>query len=373
MSQPQLPLGFALASRVRTARELRGLTQRETVDLMDDPISTAALSQIESGKVRPTDQTARELARALEVPTEFFFAQWPEGSSEGRDPAVFFRDLRSTPARERKRALALARILNDLIAAIETYVRLPRLELPTLAEPFDGEPSEIEAAADAVRREWSLGLDPISHVTREIERHGIPVARLSLGHRHVDAFSVPYQRRPVILLADDKSSYARSRFDAAHELGHLVMHRDQTSPERSVETQAHRFASSFLMPWDPAREFLPATLDGSTWGRLAELKRHWGLSISGLLRRAHDVGLMSSSTYRNGMKYMSARGWRRNEPGDRELGPPEAPLLLERALRVIEVEHGLTPEELVASAHLPVDDVLELVEASNDARPIVEL
>ncbi|MGH9038839.1 MAG: hypothetical protein ACRDZ3_01260 [Acidimicrobiia bacterium] len=50
---------------------------------------------------------------------------------------------------------------------------------------------------------------------RELERHGMPVARLAMGHRQVDAFSVRFVRRPIVLLVDDKSNYVRSRFDAS--------------------------------------------------------------------------------------------------------------------------------------------------------------
>ena len=46
----------------------------------------------------------------------------------------------------------------------------------------------------------------------------------------------------------------RCRFDAAHELAHLVMHRhgptftEESSNENNIEKEANKFASSFLMP-----------------------------------------------------------------------------------------------------------------------------
>ena len=95
--------------------------------------------------------------------------------------------------------------------------------------------------------------------------------------------------------------------------------------------------------------------------------------MSALLRRGRDLRLVTEDDYRNAMKYMSSRGWRTQEPGDRELGPPESPLLLERALRTIEVTAGLSVEELIDSAHLPLDDTLDLVRASHDKRPVIEL
>lgn len=365
--------GLPLAGRVRLARDLRGYTQGETVLRMPHPISAAALSQIESGKVRPTDDTLAELASSLDVPVEFFLAQWPAGMPENATPIAYFRDLRATPARERRRALALALLLNDLVAAIENRVRLPEVRLTRRPIGARATRDEIEAIAAGVRREWHLDNEPIPHVVREIERHGIPVARLSIGHHLVDAFSVAFEARPIVLLTEDKSNYVRSRFDAAHELGHVVMHADRTERDRTIEPQAHAFASAFLLPREVAVDELPRRIDSTGWARLAELKRRWGLSMSALLRRGRDLRVLSEDDYRNAMKYMSARGWRRLEPGDRELGPPEAPLLLERALKIIEVEQDVTVEELIESAHLPLADTLELVQASHDPRPIVEL
>jgi Zn-dependent peptidase ImmA (M78 family)/DNA-binding XRE family transcriptional regulator len=368
-----LPAGLPLASRIRVARDLRGLTQGEVTGRMVNRITPAALSQIEAGKVRPTTQTLRDLASALEVPVGYFFAQWPGGLPEDEHPTTFFRDLRATPARERRRALALALLLNDLVAAIEHHVRLPRLQLPTVAVSTDAQRDEIEEVANDLRHRWELGDEPVPHVVREIERHGIPVARLSMGHRQVDAFSVAFERRPIVLLTEEKSNYVRSRFDAAHELGHIVMHASHREPDRNLETQAHTFASSFLLPRAAALRELPLRLDGEAWSAIAQLKRRWGLSMAAIIRRARDLHRLSEHEYRNAMKLMSARGWRTNEPGDRELGPPESPLLLERSLKIIEVEEGLTVEEIVQSAYLPLTDTLDLVKATHDKRPVIEL
>ena len=48
-------------------------------------------------------------------------------------------------------------------------------------------------------------------------------------------------------LGSDKNYRARSRFDAAHELGHLVVHGDSYGVKQ-VEQQAHMLAAGFLMP-----------------------------------------------------------------------------------------------------------------------------
>jgi Zn-dependent peptidase ImmA (M78 family)/DNA-binding XRE family transcriptional regulator len=361
----------AQPGRFRAARDLRGLTQQQVVKRMSRPITVAALSQIEVGKVRPSNETVRDLASALEVPAGFFSAPWPAPSD--RAPVTYFRDLRATPARERRRATAFAILLNDLVGTIERHVRLPDVRLPVRPIGVEATRQELEEAAEAVRLEWDLGAGPIPHVVRELERHGIAVARLAMGHRTVDAFSVRFERRPIVLLTTDKSNYVRSRFDAAHELGHLVMHTEAEPGNRLVESQAHDFASCLLLPQAVALRELPTRLDAAGWTRLAQLKQKWGISMSAMLYRARALGLVGPDAYRNAMRYMSGKGWRTTEPGDRELGPAEAPLLFERGLRTVEVESGHELHELIESAHLPLVDTVELVKAAVDSRPIVEL
>lgn len=357
--------------RVRAARELRGLTQQAAVRRMERPITAAALSQIESGKVRPSVDTMRELAHALDVPVGFFTAHWPDVGSDDSSLVTYFRDLRATSARERRRAAALVLLLSDLVAALELHVRVPDVRIPQHDLASD-DPDEIEAAAEAVRAAWDLGTEPVPHVVRELERHGVIVARLTIGHQSVDAFSARLSR-PIVLLTEDKSNYVRSRFDAAHELGHLVMHQGVKPGDRVVEAQAHEFASSFLLPKAVAVRHLPIRLDAVGWTRLAELKRRWGISMAALLYRARRLHILTPEAYRNAMKYMSAKGWRSTEPGDREMGQPEAPLLLERALKALEVESGQNLEEFVRAANLPLQDILQLIDAAVDRRPTVEL
>ena len=60
---------------------------------------------------------------------------------------------------------------------------------------------------------------------------------------------------PYIVIGIDKGSPARWRFDAAHELGHVLLHAkvrretlDRPEQHKKIEEQAHRFARAFLLP-----------------------------------------------------------------------------------------------------------------------------
>lgn len=127
----------------------------------------------------------------------------------------------------------------------------------------------------------------------------------------VDAFCVPFHDRPIVALGADKGLRDRSRFDGAHELGHLIMHTADQVGSKTIETQAHQFAAAFLMPVDDIRDELPARAD---WPTLLKLKAKWHVSIAALLMRAKTLEVMDERTCNQAFKTMSARGWRKREP-----------------------------------------------------------
>lgn len=351
--------------RVRRAREAQRLTQSALAKRLADAghaVSAPALSQIERGVIKPSPETLLALAAVLEHPVHFFVARAAlTGATDEVDPHGFFRSLRSTSARDRRAALAQAFLVHDLVIGLEQRVRLPDVDVPRM-----GPGTTPAEAAAGVRRRWELAPGPVSHVVRELERHGVVVARLTQVGVGVDAFSVNFPDRPVVILGNDKGKRDRSRFDASHELGHLVLHDDPAGREREVEQEAHEFAAAFLMPADDIEPELRA--EKLTWSRLLDLKVRWAASIAAIVRRARDLKVITPLQYTNWMKAISARGWRSDEPGDRELGPPEASALLD----VVE-EHlrsrGVSLEAVAGDAGLPLETLRAIIEASRDPRP----
>lgn len=357
-------------ARVRRAREGLRLTQGELASLVRERtghrISAPAVSQIERGQTRPSADTLGALSMALEYPVEFFVRRGAgDDAVEG-----YFRSLRSTSARDRKAAMAQVHLVHDFVLEVERHLRLPDVDVPRL--PLGSSSTDADAAdtARAVRKHWSVPEGPIVDVVKELERHGIVVVRLTTGTRKVDAFSVPFGDRPVVVLGDDKGKRGRSRFDASHELGHVVAHHDVTGWERRAEQQANVFAAEFLLPASEIEPELRAVK--LTWGRLLELKLRWGVSIQALLFRAKSLGVLSEPQYVNWIKGVSARGWRVDEPGDTELGAPERSSLLERAIAHLEAE-GTALQDLARVAGLPTKELRNILQASVDSRPRLEI
>jgi Zn-dependent peptidase ImmA (M78 family) len=104
-----------------------------------------------------------------------------------------------------------------------------------------------ESAAEYVRDRWALGQQPIKNMIHLLESKGVRVFSIAVEAREVDAFSTWKGGVPFIFLNSYKSA-ERSRFDAAHELGHLILHRHGEPQGRQAEIDANRFAAAFLMP-----------------------------------------------------------------------------------------------------------------------------
>ena len=78
----------------------------------------------------------------------------------------------------------------------------------------------------------------------------------------------------------------RSRFDAAHELGHLVLHRHGGPSGREAEDQANQFAAEFLMPSADVMAVIPRI---SKLNQIVQAKTRWGVSVQALTYRLHRL------------------------------------------------------------------------------------
>jgi Zn-dependent peptidase ImmA (M78 family) len=94
----------------------------------------------------------------------------------------------------------------------------------------------------------------------------------------------------------------------------------------SEEKRAFRFAGALLLPADAARERISETL---TLHGYLRVKADYGLSVSALIHRAEDLGLITGPRARSLYIQWSSQGWRNNEPVS---VADERPLLLGQAL-----------------------------------------
>jgi Zn-dependent peptidase ImmA (M78 family)/DNA-binding XRE family transcriptional regulator len=353
--------GF-VGSRLREAREARGLTGVTLSDLVD--LTPQMISKYEHGESTPGPDVLQSMASALNMPVAFF--TMPQRGEVSSAP-IFFRSMAATSKGARKRACWKIEWLRDITTYLGQGVTFPKVNLPDLGLPDDPthiSSEEIEHAAAVARSYWNMSdTAPISNMVRLLENQGVFVARQQLGADTLDGLSMidPSNHRPYVLIGEDKGTAVRWRFDAAHELGHLLMHRTRresdlgdTARFKLIETQAHRFAAAFLLPMDPFLEDLYAiSLDV-----MASMKPRWKVSIAMMILRARHAGLLTELTEKRlWMNYR--RRWGRQEPYDAEI-EAETPTLIKRAAELLLTEaHGA--DDLLAHVALPPRDIEGLI------------
>ncbi|HEY2764316.1 MAG TPA: XRE family transcriptional regulator [Pseudonocardiaceae bacterium] len=354
---------FFDGSRLTLARHLAGLRKTELAARVEK--SATAVAAWESGAKQPTAAHVAQLALSLSVDPGFFAVRPDDVATLSTTP--HFRSLRSTSQLARDQAFAYGQLAADIASSLERHVELPAPAVPSRPVTSDDRAGDgPEHAARLVREQWGIGAGPVGHLVRLLESHGVLVVFSPPRTASVDAYSFDSRLRPVVVLNPIKRDYYRQRFDVAHELGHLVMHGDAEPGGRIVENQAHRFAAELLMPTAEIRDLLPVTMGGNTWKTLGRLKEQWGVSMQALLFRARRLGRLGDVSYRNAMTTISARGWRRDEPG--LIGTIEQPSLLPKAVELL-AQEGIDEDALVAQCRVPVELFRMVTARSPDSGP----
>jgi len=331
-------------ARLTLAREAAGLEVKELAERVGT--TPSAVSQLEHGYTRPRTETLLRLSLALGVPPQFLAAGAPPALPEAQ---CHFRRRRGATKREQRAVLARGAMVREVVRHLEEYVEFPADAVTPLARPA-ATLEEAEALAACVRDAWGLGLGPIPDMVGLLEMHGVIPVEVQGHSERLDAFSVWVEGRAMVFLSTDKGVASRRRFDAAHELLHLIAHRDCAVGDPALEDVANRFASALLLPEAPFRAECPPRL---SWPALREVKRRWGVSLQAIVRGAYDLGLYSEATYRRASVQWAQHGWR--EMGEPDEPPMERPTLVQHVLA--QLAGAGHPPSAVAAA-LKYDDRL---------------
>ena len=339
------------ASRLSTARESRGLTKRALAEMVG--VTPQAITNYESGE-DSYDARLDRVSEILDFPREFFLLDDLEAIHEG---AVSFRARRDRTVKVTSLALGRSKLAAGVASRhVRERFALPEADVPSMAG------DDPETAAAALRRAWGLGSGPIDNMVHLLEAKGVEVYWLAVESRSVDAFCYSLGRQPFVFLNLHKPAGERGRFDAAHELGHLVLHQD-VEPGRidsqEVEAEANAFASAFLMPREQFREELPRI---PALRHYVEMKPRWKTSVQAMVKRAHGMGAITDWAYQSAYRDMSRLGWRTTgvEPGQL---PREESHLHELMFQAW-YDEGVSVEEVARRMRLPLDCLFELMPAS---------
>ena len=349
------PVDF-IPKRLTEAREAALLTMRTLADKCG--LSPTAISAFESARRNPSTETVFLLAKHLEVPVGYLTKERPFPIQASG--AVFFRSTATARTRkEQKRRRRLANWSYEVSAWIDKYVDLPQSNVPEpedlgLSSSHEYSEDEVEQAAYALRKYWGLTLGPIPQLNALLEANGVFLVRQNLENRKIDAFSQIINSRPMIFLGNGTSA-VRSRFDAAHELGHLILHQQHTQEEinepstlKRIENEADIFASAFLLP----EQTLAQELHGLTLSSFRILKKRWLVSMQAIIRRCQHLGALDYDQAKSLFIQIAANGWRTKEPLD-DVIEHEMPLLPKQAWELISNHPTIDSASLLDELAIP--------------------
>jgi Zn-dependent peptidase ImmA (M78 family)/DNA-binding transcriptional regulator YiaG len=326
-------------SRLALARKRKGLNKIEFARRMGIPLRS--YKSYELAEHKPSRAAITKMVSVSGFPEAFFFGDTLE---EPREDSASFRSMSRMKAYQRGMALSQGAIALHVNGWLEERFELPRVDIPNLRDE-----SSPEAAAEALRHHWSIGELPIGNMIHLLESRGVRIFSLAIDALEVDAFSMWKEETPFIFLNSRKTP-ERSRYDAAHELGHLVLHRHGGPVGRKAEEQANAFASGFLMPRSSVIAHVPRF---PTLATIVKLKSIWKVSVAALTYRLHTLGILTDWEYRSLYIQISKNRYRTREPNP---VPREISQLLPLMFDALK-EEGFSRSRLARELSLPQSEL----------------
>lgn len=334
------------SKRLEIARIYRGIGATELAENIG--INRQTISMYENNKLtNPELSILQRISNELHFPIKFFLESCP---IDIENSPTYFRSLLTTGKRYRKEQEAKLLLIKIIYEYLSQYLTFKQLKIPTVDKNAD-----IEDIALSLRDCWGLGCKPIDNLVYKAESNGLIVIDFDSSSGDVDAFShkVHTGNKETFLIgySRNKCTASRIHFDIAHELGHILLHDWNKSIDniekddfKELEQEAHNFASAFLLP---KHEFIADI--GKYANNLAyyvEMKKRWKVSISAMIRRSYNLGLINSDEYQRLMRNMQKQGIKKVEPLDDKLITAK-PSLLREAINILLSQNVITPNEFL--------------------------
>ncbi|MBP7052004.1 MAG: ImmA/IrrE family metallo-endopeptidase [Phycisphaerae bacterium] len=347
--------------RLTEAREARCLSQAALAERIG--MTRAAVCQYENGQRSPSREILLKISFGLAMPTHFFMQE----DGYRVNTVVFFRSLASATRSLRAQAVRRFEWLVRIVNRLRDFLDFPEMRIPQFDVPCDPRQitsKRIEDLANTTRRNMGLGSGPISNITWLLENHGAIITHYGLNSPALDAFSNWCEGTPFLVLNAQEGTAVRWRYDLAHELGHMILHRvvdaellDDPSIFRLIEGQANHFAGAFLLPEGTFGQTLPYAV---TLDTLVAVKSKWKVSVAAMVMRLRNLNLISEKKKQRLFIAMSRRQWKNKEPLDDHL-ELEEPQLLRRAAELLRTHRIVDSRDLEACLGVAKEDIESLL------------
>ena len=299
--------------RLKSARQMKGLSLRDLSDLMSNQISRQSISQYEKGAMFPTRGNLLLLCEALDVSLDYF--NRPEIELKG----IEFRKLNKLSAKVRQKIEAEATDFLSRFLELEELLGIEGSFENPLSPRIINSYEDVEKSAIELREKWNLGSNPIPNVVELLEEKKIKVFEIETD----DAFSgmaaeAGKNKYVIVLNKNEAIETPRKRFTALHELAHIVLtfHKSLKTKEgeKQMEKYCHYFAGAVLFPKANIKQELGTARQRIHIGELLAIKEQYGISIQAILYRLRVLNFITEHHFRLQMKMIIQKGWKKKEP-----------------------------------------------------------
>ena len=301
------------AIRLQNARKVSGMSQAELASKMSElqsvcpamykGVSSTAIEKYENGVMVPdNDIIMVTIAKALNT-----------NVANLRRP---FRVMIGKFAFRKKSKLGKKAVERILILAqqrIEKYVEVERLLNEEIGCNIDfsnfvvRNKNDARAIANMLRKEWNMGIGPISSAINLLESHGVKVIEVEEDPELFDGTSSTVEGMPVVVLNSNEgdpanpkhhNTYERRNLTLFHELGHQLMNIADDIDDKEKENICNAFASEFLIPSEMFIKIFGAKRTGISFFELKDVQREYGISARALMHKASELGVITPSRYK---------------------------------------------------------------------------
>lgn len=350
-----------IGERIKQARIYRGKTQARLAEELG--VTKQSISKYETNKSNLSTAVISKLPKALGFPLSFFTKEYED---EIKDKSIVYFRTKEIPKKTKEELKEKIKILDEeIIPYFNKYINFPEINIldsiiPEIINYCNYTKEDIKNITLEVRKQWGLGYEPIDNLSYIIQKNGYIINKQYINQNKTDGFSQMINNRAYILISANKECAVRSRFDLAHELGHLVLHRYVEEEEQGsvcIERQADYFASELLYPSDKfIEEIQTLPLNFETF---VMLKEKWKISIQAIVRKCKDLELISDDKYIYFQKRISYNKWRTKEPLDDYI-IQEEPRLLKDALDLLIEKDVISKKDVLMNIDLDKDEIVKL-------------
>ncbi len=327
----------------------KNMSMKELADAVG--VTSMAISNYESGKRQPEIETITKMAEVLGIKVVDFLTS--------RNKRLVFNHC------QYRKVTGLTKTQQEYIKeSVEEYFSRFFDAVECLGgNPLPDPPKcytialSGEYQKDALNLREHLGLQtegPIDELIGILENKGIMVFELDINDDHFSGMNGFVNEYPYMVINKNMTP-ERKRTTIIHELAHLMFIWDESN-EKENEALATKIAGAFLITdSDLYREL------GIKKARLTKdmvlVCEEYGISMYLLVKRAAQVGIMSSSLEKEFYIKANKADWKKHEP--RRVKNPEEPLLFKQLVYRAINEEGVSIQRGAELLQMPYSDVEE--------------